>query len=114
MTRIKGGVQTHKRHKKVIKQAKGYKWGRNALYRSAKMAVIKAGMHAYVDRKKKKANFRALWIVRLNGALKERSLKYNEFIKNLKSKNIELNRKILSELSIHHPQVFDKVVEDVK
>ena len=114
MTRVKGGIVTRRRHKKILKKAKGYKFGRKNLYRQAKMAVIHAGVHAYVDRKKKKRNFRALWISRLNSALKESGQRYNSFIKKLKDNKIEINRKVLSELSIHHPKVFDKIVDKVK
>ena len=86
---------------------------RRTSFRKANEAVMKAGQHAYIDRRKKKRDFRALWIVRLNAAVREQGVNYSRFIKGLKAKNIELNRKALSELAIHEPKVFEKIVKDV-
>lgn len=112
--RVKRGVARHKRHKKIRALAKGYRGMRRTSFKKANEAVMKAGQHAYIDRKKKKRTFRALWITRLNAAVRDRGLNYSRFAKGLKDKNIEINRKALSELAIHEPKVFDKVVDSVK
>lgn len=109
--RVKGGVATKKRHKKILKQAKGYRDKRHNVYSLAKRAVMMAGKNAYIGRKLKKRDFRTLWIARLNSALKARGLHYNRFIYTLTRKQIALNRKMLSELAIHEPTVFDEVVK---
>jgi large subunit ribosomal protein L20 len=114
MPRVKRGVTASKRRKKVIKMAKGFKWRRKTNYIAAKEAVIKAGKYAYRDRRAKKRTNRSLWIVRLNNALKENGLRYNLFIKLLKDKKIELDRKVLSQLAIESPEAFKKFVESVK
>ena len=93
--------------------AKGYRSSRQGSFRKANEAVMKAGQHAYVDRRKKKRTFRALWITRLSAAVKEHGLNYSLFAKGLKDKQIELNRKTLSELAIHEPKVFEKIVKTV-
>ena len=109
--RVTTGTVRHKRHKKIRKLAKGYRGMRSSTFKMANQAVMKAGQHAYVDRKKKKRVFRALWIARLNAAVREHGVSYSRFIKGLKDKKIELNRKTLSELAIHEPKVFEKVVK---
>lgn len=114
MTRIKRGVMTKKRHKNILKKAKGYRWGRKKLFTQAKEAVIKAGKYARRDRRAKKRTFRALWIVRLNNALRENGTTYRTFIATLKKKNIALDRKVLSQMAVEHPAVFKKFVESVK
>ena len=114
MTRIKRGVQTKKRHKNLLKQAKGYRWGRKNLFRKAKEAVIKAGKYAHRDRRAKKRDFRSLWIVRLNNALRLHGLTYATFIDMEKKKGITLDRKVLSEMAVENPEVFAKFVEKVK
>lgn len=114
MPRVKRGVIASKRRKKVIKAAKGYKWRRKSNFRAAKEAVIKAGKYAYRDRKARKRDFRKLWITRLNIALREHGLKYSAFIKSLKDKKIELDRKILSQLAVEEPKVFAKFIESFK
>lgn len=111
--RVKRGVVRHRRHKKIRNLAKGYRGMRKSSFRKANEAVMKAGQHAYIDRKKKKRTFRSLWIVRLNAALRERGLNYSRFIKGLNDKKIELNRKTLSELAIHEPNAFEAVVKSV-
>ena len=111
--RVKRGIVRHRRHKKVRKLAKGYQAGRSATYAKAHEAVIKAGQHADTDRKKKKRTFRSLWIIRLNAAIRETGSKYSVFIDQMHKKNIQLDRKTLSELAIHEPEVFAKIVAEV-
>lgn len=111
--RVKGGVTTKRRHKKILKLAKGYRDKRSNVWSLARRAVFIAGQHAYVGRKIKKRDFRKLWIGRLNAALKERKLSYNRFIYALTRKRVGLNRKMLSELAIREPNVFDEVVKFV-
>src|SRR3989338_6107329 len=105
--RIKGGVMTKKRHKKILKQAKGYRDKRHNVYSLAKRAVMMAGKNAYVGRKMKKREFRRLWIARLNAALKLQGVSYNRFIFKLTRKRVGLNRKMLSELAIREPKAFE-------
>ena len=112
--RVKRGVVRHRRHKKILKLAKGYRGMRSSTFKMANQAVMKAGQHAYVDRKKKKRTFRALWITRLSAAAKEHGMNYSTFMHGLKKKNIEIDRKALSELAIHHPGIFEQVVGAVK
>lgn len=114
MTRVKRGVMTKKRHKNLLKKAKGYRWGRNNLFRKAKEAVIKAGVYAHRDRRAKKRSFRALWITRLNNALRLNGMTYSRFIAFEKSKGIELDRKVLSQMAAEDPEVFAKFVETVQ
>lgn len=111
--RVKRGIVRHRRHKKIRKLAKGYEAGRSATFAKAKEAVIKAGQHAYMDRKKKKRNFRSLWIIRLNAAVRATGSKYSVFIDQLSKKGIQLDRKVLSELAIREPEAFQKIVEMV-
>ncbi|MBI4994550.1 50S ribosomal protein L20 [Candidatus Peregrinibacteria bacterium] len=111
--RIKGGVTTKKRHKKILKLAKGYRDKRHNVWSLARRAVMIAGKNAYIGRKLKKRDFRSLWINRLNSALKLRGIKYNRFIYALTRKRVGLNRKMLSELAIKEPKVFDEVVNFV-
>ncbi|HCI03297.1 MAG: 50S ribosomal protein L20 [Euryarchaeota archaeon] len=112
--RVTRGSVRHNRHKKIRKLAKGYRGMRRTTFKKANEAVMKAGEHAYIDRKKKKRVFRQLWIARLNAAVREQGVSYSRFIKALKDKKIELNRKTLSELAINEPKVFEKVVEATK
>lgn len=109
--RVKRGIVRHRRHKKIRALAKGYRGMRRTTFKKANEAVIRAGVNAYVSRRLKKRDFRALWIVRLNAALRSKGTRYSTFIGQLNKKKINLNRKTLSELAIHHPEVFDKVVE---
>ena len=101
--RVKRGIARHRRHKKIKELAKGYQGLRHKIHRKAKDAVIKAGKHAYMDRRKKKRNFRALWIIRLGAAVRAQGVSYSAFIKGLKTKHVGLDRKVLSELAIHEP-----------
>ncbi len=114
MTRVKRGVAAHKRRKKVIKQAKGYKWGRKSKYRLAKDALKHAWLHAYKDRKRKKRDFRQLWQIKINAACRAQGLTYSQFINKLKKANIELDRKILAHLAEKQPEVFNKIIEKIK
>lgn len=111
MPRVKTGAYTRKRRKGWMKQAKGYWGGRSKLYRTARMAVVKGLVSAYKERKRKKRVFRALWILRLNAALKPHNLSYSRFIDLLKKAKIEIDRKLLSELAVRYPEDFAKVVE---
>lgn len=113
MSRVKRGVMTKKRHKNILSKAKGYRWGRKKLFTKAKEAVIKAGKYARRDRRAKKRTFRALWIIRLNNALRENGTTYAKFIALLKSKTIALDRRVLSEMAVENPTVFAAFVKDV-
>lgn len=110
MTRVKRGVVTRARHSRLLAKAKGYRWKRSNVFRFAKNAVMKAGMHAYVGRKQKKRDYRALWITRVSASVKIRGARYSDFISGLTKKNVVLNRKMLSELSIQHPSMFDQLL----
>lgn len=112
--RVKRGFVRSRRHKKIRKLAKGFRGMRQGSFRKANEAVMKAGQHAYIDRRKKKRTFRGLWITRLNAAVREQGISYSRFIKGLKDKNIALDRKALSELAIHEPKAFEAVVQAVQ
>ncbi len=114
MTRVKGGARAHRRHKKILEQAKGYRQARSKLFKRAHEAVIRAGEHAFAGRKHRKRQMRRLWIVRINGALSSYGVKYNKFIKGLKDAKIDLDRKMLSDLAIQDPKAFEEIVEKVK
>lgn len=114
MARVKNGLRNHRRHKKILKLAKGYRGSRNRLYKRAMEAVKRSFEHAFEGRKQKKRDFRRLWIARINAALTEHGIKYNRFINGLKKAKIELDRKILSEMAIHEPNAFTAIVEKVK
>ena len=110
MSRVKRGVTTHARHRKVIKAAKGYYGRRKNTFRTANQAVEKAGQYAYRDRRTRKRNFRALWIQRINAATRELGLTYGRFIDGLGKAGIEVDRKVLSDLAIHEPEAFKALV----
>jgi large subunit ribosomal protein L20 len=114
MARVKRGVTSHARHKKVIKAAKGYYGRRKNTIRIAKQAVEKAMQYAYRDRKNRKRTFRALWIQRLNAAVREHGLTYSRFIDGLAKAGIEVDRKILSDLAVREPDTFRAIVEQAK
>ena len=114
MTRVKRGVASSKRRKNLLKDAKGYMWNRKNLYREAKQAVIKAGVYALRDRRVKKRTFRALWIVRLNIAVRNFGLTYSQLIKKMADKKMEMDRKVLSQMAVENPKVFAKVIESLK
>lgn len=114
MARVKRGVQARKRHKKVLKLAKGYYNARRKIYRVAKQAVIKAGQYAYRDRKNRKRTFRALWITRINAGARNNGLSYSRFINGLKKADISLDRKVLADMAVHDKAGFAAVVEQAK
>ena len=114
MTRVKRGMAASKRRKNLLEDAKGFRWRRSTNFRAAKEAVIKAGSYAFRDRRAKKRVMRKLWITRLNIALRELGLRYSQFIKTMSDKNIELDRKVLSQMAISEPKVFAKFIESVK
>jgi len=114
MPRVKRGVMHSKRRKNILKQTKGFRWGRKKLIKVAKTAVLKAGAYAYRDRRAKKRTARALWQIQLNAAVREYGLSYSRFIAGLKSAKIEMDRKVLAQLAQQQPAVFAKIVEKVK
>ncbi len=114
MARVKRGVIHLKKRKRILKSAKGYKWGRKKLIKQATEAIHKAGVHAFRDRKTKKRLNRGLWQIRLTAGLKKHELTYSKFINLLKKKKNELDRKVLSELAQKNPDVFDKIVTEIK
>lgn len=114
MPRVKRGVQAHRRHKKILKQAKGYYGARSRVFRVAKQAVIKAGQYAYRDRRQRKRQFRALWIARINAAARINGLSYSRLISGLKKANVEIDRKVLADLAVHQQAAFSAVVEKAK
>ena len=111
MARVKRGVQAHAKHKKVLKQAKGYYGARSRVFRVANQAVIKADQYAYRDRKQRKRQFRALWIVRINAAARLHGLSYSRFMSGLKKAGVEIDRKILSELAVFNKDAFAALAE---
>ena len=111
MARIKRGQVVRRRHKKVLAQTKGFRGLRHSNYKRAKEALIHALSYAYRDRRNKKRSFRGLWITRINSALTEMGVSYNKFIKAAKDKNMEIDRKVLSQLAIQQPEMFKAVVE---
>ena len=114
MARVKRGVTSHAKHKKVLDAAKGYYGRRKNTIRIAKQAVEKAMQYAYRDRKNKKRTFRALWIQRLNAAVREHGLTYSRFIDGLGKAGIEVDRKVLSDIAIREPEAFAAIVEQAK
>ncbi len=114
MVRVKRGVMTHKKHKNVFALAKGFRRMNGNVYSRAKNAIMKAGENAYIGRKLKKRQFRRLWIVRLGNAVRPHGTNYSTFIHNLYTKQVKLNRKVLSNLAISHPAVFSEVVKVVQ
>ena len=114
MARVKRGVTAHAKHKKVLKAAKGFYGRRKNTIRIAKQAVEKSKQYAYRDRKNRKRSFRALWVQRINAAVREHGLTYARFIDGLNKAGIEIDRKILSDMAIHEPQTFAALVAKVK
>ena len=114
MPRANSSVPRHRRHRKIVKQAKGYYGTRKSNFRSAKDAVQKAWQYAYRDRRTNKRNFRRLWIIRINAAVRLHGLSYSKFISAMKEKNIELNRKTLAHMAVHDPDGFAEVINSVK
>lgn len=114
MPRVKRGVTAHARHKKVLKKAKGYYGARSRVYRVAKQAVIKAGQYAYRDRRQRKRQFRALWIVRINAAARECGLSYSKLMNGLKLASIEIDRKVLADIAVFDKEAFAAIAEKAK
>ena len=114
MPRATSAAARNKRKKKIFKAAKGYFGGRKNLYKTAKDAVEKAWEHAYRDRKKKKRNFRQLWIARINAAVRQHDMSYSVFINGLKEAGIELDRKAMADLAVRNPEVFAGLVEKAR
>jgi large subunit ribosomal protein L20 len=114
MARVKRGVTARRRHKKIIKLAKGYFNARRKVFRVAKQAVTKAGQYAYIGRKQKKRQFRSLWIVRINAAARLHGLSYSRFINGLLKANITMDRKALADIAIHDPAAFGAIAEQAK
>ena len=113
MARVKRGKIKTKKRKKLLKLAKGYKWQRKSKKKFAKEAILHAGVKSYRGRKEKKRNFRRLWQVQINAFLRNRNLKYSQFIHQLKENNINLDRKILAELAINYPHILDNIIEEL-
>ena len=114
MARVKRGVVARRRHKKVLKQAKGYYGAGSRVFRVAKQAVIKAGQYAYRDRRQRKRQFRALWIARINAGARLNGLSYSRFINGLKNASIEIDRKVLADLAVNEKGAFTALVEKAK
>jgi large subunit ribosomal protein L20 len=114
MARVKRGVIHSKTRRNLLKKAKGFKWGRKKSIKLASTAVTRAGVNAYRSRRLMKRNYRQLWTVRLNAALRPLGMSYSRFIDALKKKNITLDRKVLAQLAAEHPAIFAKIVEAVK
>ncbi|WP_409228117.1 50S ribosomal protein L20 [Gudongella sp. SC589] len=114
MARVKRGVNAKKRHKKVLKAAKGYYGAKSKLFRPANQAVMKSLNYAFIGRKQKKREFRKMWIARINAAARINGMSYSKFISGLKKSGIEVNRKMLSEMAIHDSEGFAKLVEIAK
>ena len=112
--RVKAGTKTKRRHKKVLKLAKGYWMSRSKQFKKAKEAVLHAGQYAYHGRKRKKRDFRRLWIIRLNAAVREHGLTYSGFIRQLNEKKVGLDRKVLAQIAVEQPEIFKKIVESIK
>ncbi|BCG49490.1 50S ribosomal protein L20 [Candidatus Profftella armatura (Diaphorina cf. continua)] len=114
MSRVKRGITARARHKKVLKQAKGYFGRRNSVYRVAKQAVMHAMQYAYRDRRNKKRVFRSLWIARINASVRQHNITYNTFINGLKKSSIQLDRKLLASIAVTDKLVFSSIVNQIK
>ena len=114
MPRANSSVPRHRRHRKIVKQAKGYYGARSRNFKAAKDAVEKAGLYAYRDRRQKKRQFRRLWIIRINAAARQNGLSYSQFIAKLKAKGIDLDRKVLADLAMNQPETFNELATSLK
>lgn len=112
--RIKRAVNAVKKRRSILKSAKGYRGAKSKLYRTAREQVMKSGQYAYIGRKMKKRNFRALWITRINAGCRQNGISYSKFIAGLKDKGIDLNRKVLADMAVREPQAFAALVGQVK
>jgi large subunit ribosomal protein L20 len=114
MVRVKKGKSARKHRKNLLKHAKGFRWGRKSKFAAAKEALMHAWKYSYRDRKVKKRDFRQKWQVQINAASREKGISYSQFIHQLKTNKIELDRKILSEIAKNHPEIFEKIVDETK
>ena len=114
MVRVKRGIMANKRRKNLLKHAKGFMWSRKSKYKAAKEALMHAWSYAYRDRRTKKRDFRGLWQMQINAACREHGMSYSKFIAGLKKHNIDLDRKVLSELAKTQPEIFKQIVEKAK
>jgi len=114
MSRVKRGTSHVKKRRKLLKKVKGYKWGRKNLLKQAKEAVVKAGAHAYMDRKKKKRVNRSLWQIKISAFVREKGMNYSRFINALKVSKIDLDRKILADFAVNNKKILTSIVEKVK
>ncbi len=112
--RVKRAVNAVKKRRSILKSAKGYRGAKSKLYRTAREQVMKSGQYAYIGRKLKKRNFRALWITRINAGCRQNGISYSKFIAGLKNKGIELNRKVLADMAVREPEAFASLVGQVK
>ncbi len=113
MVRVKNGLQRHSRHKAFIERAKGFRLGRSNLYKQVRLALVKQGQHAYISRKLKKRDYRQLWIERISAMVQQKGSKYSAFIAVMNKKNVQLNRKVLSNIAAAFPVVFDKMYDEI-
>lgn len=113
MARVKRGVTSHRKHKKILKLTKGHIGGRSKLVKEAKQSLLHAGEYAFAGRKQRKRDMRKLWIIQLGNAVRAEGISYSKFISALHTKNIKLDRKILADLAVHHPEDFKKIVSSV-
>ena len=114
MPRVKRGVTAHRRHRKILSQAKGYRGRRKNIFRVAKQAVIRAGQYAYRDRRQRKRQFRSLWIVRINAAARLHGMSYSRFMHGLKKAGVELDRKVLAEIAVFDEAAFAELADAAK
>lgn len=114
MARVKGALNTRKKHKKVLKLAKGFRGGESRIYRTANQAIMRSMQNAYIGRKRRKRDFRRLWITRISAAAKQNGMNYSTFMNGLKKAGIEMNRKMLSEIAIADAAAFAQLVEKAK
>jgi large subunit ribosomal protein L20 len=112
--RVKGGVKSKRKHVKILKMAKGFWRKHSTTIRKAKETLLHAGQYAYDGRKMKKRDFRQLWIIRINNAVREMGMTYSGFINKLKTNNVQIDRKILSKIAVEHPKTFGKIVDTIK
>ena len=113
MRTVKGAAR-NKAKRRLFRKTKGYHGGRGSLLRTAKETLVRAGVYAYRDRRNRKREFRKLWIIRINAAVRQRGMRYSEFIHGLVKANIELDRKMLADIAVHDPEAFDQIVQRVK
>lgn len=113
MARVKRGVTSHQKHKKLLKLTKGHKGGRSTLVKQAKESMLHAGQYAFAGRKQRRRDMRKLWIIQLGNAVRREGLSYSKFIAGLKTKNINLDRKVLADMAINNPEDFKKILSQV-